>query len=334
MSNKKPDRKPRMAQATDKKSRKTQTRKSETGNWRQIFRLHKLTASQALRRMRLAPISSFMTILILGVTLSLPTTLAIALDNLRSVTGGRDMGSVRISVYLQNGLGDDVIQTLQEQIKSNSSVAEITYISPEQGLQEFELHSGLGSILALLNENPLPGVIEVTPTDITPLVIRNLLINLKHLPGIANAHVDNDWLKRLNVLLELGERTIIGFSVIIGLAALLIIGGITHLLVVNRKDEIQIVKLVGGTDGYVMLPFLYSGLWYGAMGGLTCWLIIFGFWNALSQPIVELSTLYLHPFQPTYPSLKLLAMLMAGTGFIGIIGAWLASWRQLRLIEP
>lgn len=339
MKNRKPLRHPHpgansKAKTNAKKTRMTQTRKSETGNWKQVFRLHRLMGAQALQRMRLAPLSSFMTILVLGITLSLPTALSIALDNLKAVIGDEAVGSVRISLYLEKDVTESDASRLRSEVLRNRNVASAIYVSPEQGLQEFEQYSGLGNVLSLLNENPLPGIIEVEPKDITPLVIKNLQLSFGRYSGVEDVRVDSAWLKRLNVLLDLGERTLIGLSLMIGLTALLIIGGITHLLVVSRRDEIQVVKLVGGSDGYVMLPFLYSGFWYGLLGGTTCWLIVLGFWIALSQPMVELSTLYQNPFQPAYPSLELLGALAGGTALIGITGSWLASWRQLRLIEP
>ncbi len=330
----KKDLKPVKTQVSKPKKPKKAKSDSAFSHWIQLGHLHRRMSFQAWKRMGLAPISSFMTVLVLGITLSLPTTLSMALDNLRVMVGDAQMNSVRISLYLSEGVNDAQAQELYNTLLQDNDVASAVYISPDDGVKEFAEYSGLGKALQLLDSNPLPGVIEVEPRNISPLVVQNLQIRLKRLQGIDEIQVDSAWLKRLNTLLSIGERTLVGLSVMIGLTVLLAIGGITHLLVVSRKDEIQVVKLVGGTDGYVMLPFLYGGFWYGLLGGVTCWLIVMGFWFALSNPVVELSTLYQQPFQPAYPSWQLLLGLAGGTAVTGVIGSMAASWQQLRLIEP
>ena len=264
---------PKAGPDTDKETRqkkpvKKKAADSSTQHWKTIFALHRQVAREALSRILVTPVASLMTVLVLGITLALPAALSMTLDNLQAAAGNTS-SVVRLSLYLGGGVSNSKALDLKKDLQADPAISKVTYISPKQGLAEFEKYSGLGQALKLLDENPLPGVLEVEPKDVAPLAVSNLQNRLVRMGGVEEVRIDSEWLKRLHAMLELGERALTGLTTLVVLAVLLAVGNTIRLLVVNRKDEIKVVKLVGGSDSFVMLPFLYSGLWYGLLGGLT-----------------------------------------------------------------
>ena len=121
---------------------------------------------------------------------------------------------------------------------------------------------------------------------------------------------------------------------LLALGVLLAIGNTIRLAIESRRDEIVVVKLVGGTDAFVRRPFLYTGWWYGAGGGVLAWLLLgLGLWG-LSGPVAQLADLYHSDFRLQglgwWPSIGL----VAGSGVLGWLGAWVAVGRHLGAIEP
>ena len=307
---------------------------SAASHWKHLWLLHRQVGKDALARMLVTPVASLMTILVLGIALSLPAALSMTLDNLRTVAGSGDMTSVKVSLYLGNRIDDAAAVRIREELARDKAIAKAVYISPAQGLAEFEKYSGLGAALQLLDGNPLPGVIEVEPADTSPLAVSNLQNRLVRMTGIEEVRVDSEWLKRLNAILSLGDRVMTGLTGLICIAVLLAVGNTIRLLVVNRQEEIRVIKLVGGSDGFVILPFLYSGFWYGLAGGVLAWLVVFVGWLTISGPAGQLATLYQSTFRLDAPGLGLTTVLIGGGAAMGVIGALLASWRQLIDIDP
>ncbi|MCL6270849.1 permease-like cell division protein FtsX [Sansalvadorimonas sp. 2012CJ34-2] len=312
-------------------------KKRETGSsaqhWKIIFALHRQVAGEALSRIMVTPIASLMTILVLGITLALPATLSMTLENLQAAAGGTS-SVVRLALYLDEGLSNTKALDLKKDLQGDPAINKVTYISPKQGLAEFEKFSGLGQALDLLDDNPLPGVLEVEPKDTTPLAVSNLQNRLGRLGEVNDIRVDNEWLKRLHAMLELGERALNGLTTLVVLSVLLAVGNTIRLLVVNRKEEIKVVKLVGGSDSFVMMPFLYSGFWYGLLGGVLAWLVTACLWFMLADSANSLASLYQSSFQMSFPDFATTVTVIFGSVLLGVTGAFFTSWRQLRAIDP
>ena len=121
---------------------------------------------------------------------------------------------------------------------------------------------------------------------------------------------------------------------LLGLAVLLITGNTIRLEIQNRRDEIEITKLIGATNGFIRRPFLYSGFWYGVMGAVVAGLLVELAFLQLHSPVRQLAGLYQSGFSLQTLSLtESLALLVAGTS-LGLLGAWLAVGRHLAAIEP
>lgn len=282
-----------------------------------------------------SPIASLMTLLVIAITLVLPSGLYVTLDNLQGLSGSLG-DSARITLFLKKDIGSEQVNKLVDRVRRHPSVEQYRYLSPQEALADFRKISGFGQVMDQLGSNPLPGVILVIPkTEAHQLQqLQALATELGNSDGVDFAQLDSQWVQRLRILLELGARATYILSALLALGVLLIIGNTIRLAVLNRRREIEIIKLVGGTDAFVRRPFLYAGTLQGAIGAAIAAGLIYAVLAALTGPIGQLSLTYGSDFQVQGLGLTGSGLLIAIGGLLGWLGARLAVWRHLRDIEP
>jgi cell division transport system permease protein len=294
---------------------------------------HRASLVDSLRRLAKQPIGSFFTSLVMAVALSLPMGLSLLLSNIERL-GGSWQRAAQISVYLNLDATEQQTQTLRDEIAALPDVEEVRSISREEALQEFQQQTGLGQALRELPDNPLPGVILVTPNEIDKAKLDALRQQLEGMPGVDQAQLDLLWVERLTAILHLGDRFVFGLTVLLVMALLLVVGNTIRLHIENRRAEIEVVKLVGGTDGYVRRPFLYMGAVYGLLAGFLAWLLLSFGLDWLNDAVVRLAGLYDSNFAlggvPSSDGFSL----VCGAVLLGYVGAWLAVARHLRELAP
>lgn len=294
---------------------------------------HRASLADSLRRLGKQPIGSFFTCMVMAVALSMPMGLSLLLKNVEQL-GGSWQRAAQISLYLKLDANSRDGEALRDEIKGMPGVAEAQYVSREQALQEFQQQSGLGEALRELSDNPLPGVVVVTPTEVDKPALEALRQRLSELPRVDVAQLDLVWVERLAAILKLGDRFVFGLAVMLISALLLVIGNTIRLHIENRRVEIEVIKLVGGTDAYVRRPFLYMGALYGLGAGLLAWAILAFGLGWLNEAVVSLSGLYGSDFAlggvPASDGLSLLI----GAVLLGYIGAWIAVARHLNELAP
>ncbi len=308
-------------------------------SWRDKFDAwsahHSNSAVESLLRMFETPLQSLMTWLVIAIAIALPAALFVVFSNLQQI-GQTWQDSSQVSVFLKKNVNATQAQDLRGQLAQRPDILQASYISPEQALAEFKQGSGLGELAGHLDENPLPGVILITPkmTDNTPASLADLQQALTANPLVADVRLDMQWVKRLNQFIALAERFVTALAGLLALGVLLVIGNTIRMAIENRRDEILVVKLVGGTDAYVRRPFLYTGLWFGVGGGVVAAILLTaGFWW-LAAPVAQLADLYQSSFRLQglgfIESLQLILL----AGVTGLVGAWIAVARHLYQIQP
>ncbi len=295
---------------------------------------HQLVAVETLLKLLANPLGSLLTWLVIAISLTLPGALWMALDNMEQLSG-RFQESGRITLYLtpQTSVGDGL--ALSERIAGLESVASTEFIDADTVLNEFRANSGLEAALDFLPQNPLPSVILVEPPlGLQQAQLLQLLEQLKSYHLVDSVQVDMAWVERLLAMLALAERLIGVLGLLLALAILLVVGNTIRLAIAARVDEIRVVKLVGGTNAWVRRPFLYTGLWYGMVGGLLAWLLLIICWLVLRGPVAELAQLYGSAFvlQPLDAGAAMVLLLSAM--LLGWLGAWWSVSRHLDQIEP
>jgi len=279
--------------------------------------------------------NTLLTALVIGVSLALPASLLLGLSTLRQATAGWD-GDARLTAYLKTDLPDADASTLAGSLRKDlAGQATVSLIDRAQALAEFERSSGLGEALALLGENPLPAALVLTPkAPADEATLERLASRLHALPQVDDVQSDLDWVRRLNALLELGKRTVWVFAGLLGAGVVLVTGNTIRLAIFNRRAEIEITKLIGGTDGFIRRPFLYWGVLQGLSGGLVAVLLLMAVNLGLGGPVRTLAGLYGSALALATPGvLGSLGLLLLG-GALGFAGSALAVGRHLREIEP
>lgn len=296
---------------------------------------HVRTLISSLGRLYRAPVSSIMTSAVIGIALALPGGLYVLLANLQAVAGGWD-SSAKISLFLKLDTAPQSVETLALRLRQRDDVANVQVISATQALHEFRANSGFGNALDALPKNPLPPVLVLSPVAHSSQAEPSsaLVTELKDLPEVDQAQLDMQWLERLHGMMDIARRGVTSIALLLGLAVLLIVGNTIRLDIQNRREEIEVVKLVGATDAFIRRPFLYGGVWYGLLGGLLAWLLIGAAMLLMAGPAQHLALLYDSQHRLLGPGIKGALLLLSMGGALGLAGSWLAVGRHLSAIEP
>lgn len=296
---------------------------------------HSTTAVESLARLLRTPLQSLLTWLVVAVAVALPAALYVALSNVQHL-GYSWQESSQVSVFVQRDARPDAVSALQARLLARPDVATVEHVAPDAALEEFKRYSGLGRVIDGLERNPLPDVLLVMPAanGLSAEGLQTLQGELEQETLVAEARVDMAWVSRLQQLMHLGQRLVLALAGLLAVGVLLAIGNTIRLAIENRRDEILVVKLVGGTDAFVRRPFLYTGLWYGMGGGLLALVLMaLGLWW-LSGPVAYLADLYQSDFRLQGLGWTRSLQLVLLSGLLGWLGAWLAVARHLSAIEP
>ncbi|MEX0942972.1 MAG: permease-like cell division protein FtsX [Pseudomonadales bacterium] len=294
---------------------------------------HRSVAATSLLQLFDSWLASLMTWLVIGVALALPTILYLLLVNVGDVSSEWE-GKPRLSVYLVADVDGAAGQRFADQLEEMEAIESAMFISADQALLEFQAMSGFGDVLASLDRNPLPALIEVVPALEQPSELRLLVVNLEKMAPVESVQVDLEWIERLFAILSLGQRFVAALGFFLALGVLLSIGNTIRLAIESRRSEIEVVKLVGGTDSFVRRPFLYLGFWYGFGGAILAWVMVEASLLVLSGPVDRLVRSYDDDFSLLGLGLNVTLLLWLIGAALGVLGAALAVGRHLHEIEP
>jgi len=241
-----------------------------------------------------------------------------------------------MSVFLQTDITPPEALLIFNEIRLHPSVQLAELITPMQALEEFRAISGLDYELQFLDSNPLPHSIVVMP-DAGHARAEHLLelqVQLGKIDGIETIRLDLDWTDRFNAILEVAGKLSMAFSALLAIALILIVGNTVKLLIFNRRHEIEITKLVGGTDSFVRRPFLYYGCFYGILGAMVSLILLSITALLLQQPMAELAALYQRSHLVYRLGTQDIAVIVLAGALIGWFAARWSVARHLRQIQP
>jgi cell division transport system permease protein len=297
-------------------------------SWRD---LHLYSLLSSLGRLAVRPFGSALTLGVMAIALCLPMLLGMLVGNLQRLSAAVGQ-SQEIGVFLRPGIGaEDALQALAV-VRDLPAVARVELRSAEEGLAEFRRMAAFGDALALLEDNPIPPVLEVEPAsgaDPAPLVEA-----LQALPQVDLVQHDAVWRQRLQAWLALGRTLAWTLSALLVAGALLVVGNTVRLDVQGRAEEINVIQLLGGTPGFVRRPFLYLGAWYGLFAGALALALVAALQVALEDAVQALASSYESGFRlQGFSMLDGLAVLV-GAAALGWLGAFLAVGHHLRQGQP
>ena len=318
-----------------KKSSATSYKVSFTDRFKTALKLHKENSIQTLLDILRQPTNSLMTILVLAIALALPSAFYLFMTNAKAVSQSWD-GGVKMALYLEEKSSDQQAQELLNQLNLRPEFKQVTFVSKEDALDEFKDYSGFGDALYYLDSNPMPYTITLEPASSfsSPEQLEALAQELSELKLVDQAKLDSDWIKKYHSILDISEQIATFVSIMLALGVLLIVGNTIRLAILNRREEIQVIKLVGATDAFIRRPFLYAGFWYGLIAALLAALMVNIVFAILQQSTSQLAQLYSSEFSllGLAPSFTL-GLLLIGAG-LGLIGAWVSVRKHLKDINP
>lgn len=290
---------------------------------------------QSLGELWRTPVASLMTIAVLGLSLTLPTTLYVVVKNVQKVSSGFE-NAAEISLFLKADVTDKQTQSLLKRLSLYSEVKAVSLIDKEQALNEFKLASGFGDALNYLDENPLPSVVLVSPnTRFTGAeTAKELLRKLELEREVDFGKLDIEWLERLNSLLSLLRESVITIGFLLLSSVILIIGNTIRLSIMDKKHEIQLMKLVGATNHFIQTPFLWTGIWYGIVGGFIAFLSVLMMMFWLDSAVADVVGVYNSSFELEGLSFSEFVILLSLAVGLGLFGSFLSVKRYIDAIEP
>lgn len=289
----------------------------------------------ALGHLLRQPLGTLLSIAVISLALTLPACLYLLVKNARTATGSITE-AIELTVYLKTDVSLERARQLADSARARREAGRVTLISADEGLAEFRKYSGFGAALEALQGNPLPHVISLRPRSdrADPSSIASLQRYLGSWPEADIVQVDNEWVRRLSALLGLLERVFQVFAALLAFGVLAIIGNAIRLEISARRAEIEVTKLVGGSNAYVRRPFLYLGGLYGLLGAALAALWLIALAAALEPWLLQLARLYGSAFQLVGLTIEELGGLLGGGTLLGLLGAWIGTARHLSRIEP
>lgn len=302
-----------------------------SGGLRAWARRHAYSLLSSLGTLIRHPVASAMTVVVLAVALSLPAGLWVTMDNAARISQDFERLDT-LSVFLDAGADDDSALAMASRLSGFDDIAAVDPISPDAALADLGRQMGASEIAGAVEANPLPWVLEVVPAAGADL--EQLADRLEAEDPVDQVIVDLQWLERLEAMIELVRRLIVVLAAVFAVAVTFIVGNTIRMDIQNRREEIEVLALVGATAGFIRRPFLYSGLWYGLAGGVLAWLLVGGGVLLMNGAAADLGAAYGADFALRTLSPKTAAILLGGSGLLGVAGSWLAVGRHLRRIHP
>lgn len=311
---------------------KTAKAKALKGGWREQWRYAWLnTLADMLRQ----PLASFLTVAVIAISITLPSLCYIVWKNV-SQAAQQWYPTPQLTVYLDKSLDEKDAEQTVAALRQLDGVKSVNYLSREEAMIEFRNWSGFGTALDLLEENPLPAVAIITPKiDFqNSQSLMNLRNKVGKLAGIEDVRMDDSWFTRLAALTGLIGQIALVIAILMVMAVFLVIGNSIRLNIFARRDTINVMKLIGATDGFIMRPFLNGGIILGFFGALLSLilsaLLVWQLTDIVSQVAGVFGTTF--HIQGLLWDEVLLVILVAA--MIGWLAAWLAIVQHLRRFTP
>jgi cell division transport system permease protein len=304
-------------------------------NVQAYFARHAQTLVGSLGRIVHQPFATLMTMGVVAVALALPLLLNLFLTNMRAATGNWN-DAFDLSVYMDKKASTVRVAAVVKQLRQRNDVVGVRVITADQALAEFRGESGFGKALDALTDNPLPDTLVVTPTlaASTERGTGALKDAIAAMSDVQSVQLDTDWVKRLHAILDVLRRVVLLTAALLSAGVVLIVGNTIRLDILNRRAEIEVMKLVGASNGFARRPFLYSGLWYGLGGGLMALILVAIAGAVLGRPVENLARAYGSEFRLQGLGAGTAAFVLVLAIGLAWLGSWLAATRHIRGIEP
>lgn len=278
--------------------------------------------------------ATLLTVLVIAVSLTIPTVSYLLWKNIHHATT-QFYPESELTVYLHKNLSEEDANLVVEKIRQQEGVESLNYISRQESLNEFRHWSGFSEELDVLDDNPLPAVVMIKPSKaFNESQQRNeLRENLDKIKGVQEVRLDNDWLEKLTALTWLVAHVAIFCTLLMAVAVFLVIGNSIRADVYSNQSNIEVMKLIGATDQFILRPFLYTGMIYAALGGFFACIfssLTIGYFTGAVKYVTDIFAVN---FNLNGLGLVEFLFLLVVCIIMGYIGAWLSATRYIRLLD-
>ena len=294
---------------------------------------HSYALLLALKRLFGNPFPSLLSIIVIGIALSLPAGGYMLLGNLQSLSG-HISGSPQLSLFLAMDSKPADVSQIGSRLKQHPLVSSFNFIPKDSALEQLKQGSGLADVVDSLSQNPLPDAFVINAKNTDPIVLERLRSEIQKWPKIDHVQLDSAWAKRLDSLLTLGRLAVMMLAALLSFALVAVTFNTIRLQILTRRDEIEVSKLIGASNGFIRRPFLYFGAIQGMTGGIIAWLIISLGIYLSNDGLTDLTSLYAFDFRLQHLSSRDCISLLLFSTWLGWMGAWLSVTSHLSQIEP
>lgn len=279
------------------------------------------------------PITNALSIIVIGIAFSLPVGVYTLLENIQlhsSAVGVKP----QLSLYLKRDINKNQALEIRKKLEEQPLIENFKFIHKDQALKQLAQSNDLARVIDNIGDNPLPHAFVITSRHTAAGELEQLRTTMQTWPGVEYVQFDSDWAKRLDAMLDIGRLVVAMLATLLSIALVMVIFNTIRLQILTKREEIEVSKLIGATDGFIHRPFLYFGALQGLAGGLTAWLIIVICIQMLNEELVALTELYTTQLQLEHLDIKDSISLLLFSSWLGWLGARLSVASYLWKIEP
>jgi cell division transport system permease protein len=297
------------------------------------LRLHWMAFCATLAKLASTPFASLLNVLVIGIALALPAGAYALLVDLQAAARGIS-GDPEISVFMSLDAKPDEVAAIARRFQAEALVARVEFKPKDAALEELKKNPAMGDVIAALNQNPLPDAYVVRLAQNDGDALEKLAATIGTWPKVEHVQVDSAWVRRVAAALNVGRIAVLVLAGLLSFALLAVTFNTIRLQILTQRDEIEVSKLLGATNGTIRRPFYYYGVLLGLLGGGASALIVYGALQFMNTGVAEFSKLYGSDFRLEFLALGDLAAILAFAAALGWLGAWLSVTRHLREFEP
>ena len=297
------------------------------------FNQHMFVFVLALKRIVLTPVTSLLSILVMGIAFSLPAGIYILVENLHAISG-QTTTTPQMSLFLKQDTVQQDIDEIRRLLEENNQVVFFQFVSKDQALFQLQQNSGLNDVMRNLGYNPLPDAFIVDTLDVSANALDQMRAVMQEWPGIEHVQFDSDWAKRLEAMLNFGQVIALMLFTLLSAAIIAVMFNTIRLQILTKREEIEVSKLIGATDGFIRRPFLYFGAIQGMAGGIAAWLLIALALKTMNHELLDLARLYSIDLHLKHLSTGDGVSLLLFATWLGWLGARLSVASHLWQMEP
>ena len=292
---------------------------------------HGAALASAFRRLWSAPLNTLLSLLVMGIVLTLPAFGYVLLDNLRDL--GRNVSGVQqISLFMSLDASRKEVAEIESQLKQ-AATGTWRFVPKEEALKHMQANEGMAEIVASLPRNPLPDACIVEPTNTEPAALEILRKEIAGWPNVAHVQLDSAWVKRFDAFLRIARLALWMLAGIFAAGLIAVTFNTIRLQVMAQAAEIEVARMIGATDTFIRRPFYYFGALQGVLGGLLATALVVGALRLLAGPVGELAALYGTSFALRLPVPAEVAALAGIGAVLGWLGAQLSVSLSLRKFD-